>query len=119
MINNGLKVSEGLSTKARVKHLADRLVVRDLLTYLWTLDEYEYQHPRMRVQVGFSLLMMHYMGLRPGEFTESTAHVGSNEGLLWKDLEIRIIPDANGMPLFTAQVSIRNRKGARDREDKT
>ena len=72
----------------------------------------------MRVQVALSILIMHFVGLRPGEFVESSAHRGSNEGLHWGDVNIMMIPNREGAPLFVAQLQIRNRKGRRDREDK-
>jgi len=115
-ISKELRDVEGLSTKEKPKALADGPVVIDILRYLWIHDEYEYPHPRMRLQLAFSILVMHFVGLRPGELVESTAHQGSNEGLLWKDVDIMMIPNREGAPLFVAQLRIRNRKGRRDSE---
>lgn len=115
-ISTTVKPQEGLSTKARAKVIADRPVVMDIIRFLWTRDEYNYHHPRMRVQIALAILLMHYTGLRPGEYVESSSHRGTNEGLHWKDVNFRMIPDSRGMPLFVAQLQIRNRKGRRDRE---
>lgn len=109
-------VEEKLSTKARNKALADGPVVRDILDFLWRLDEYDYFHPRMRMQIVFALQLMHFVGLRPGEFVESSAYSNSNEGLLWGDVDIKMIADRNGCNFFFAFLSLRNRKGNRNNE---
>ncbi|KAK4890793.1 hypothetical protein LTR27_010494 [Elasticomyces elasticus] len=80
-------------------------------------DEYEYQHPRMRLQLTLAILILHYLGLRPRELVESSAYRGTNEGLLWKDLDILAFPDQRGQARFVVQPKIRNRKNRRDRED--
>jgi len=76
VIKKDIPVSEQLSTKAREKWLADPPVVKDILNFLWTLDEYEYKHPRVRPQLALSLLLCLYIGLRPGEFVERLARAG-------------------------------------------
>ncbi|KAI7362130.1 hypothetical protein KC354_g7535 [Hortaea werneckii] len=102
VVNNSIRQKECLSTKSRPKSLADGPVVRDVLHYLWALDEYEYSHPR----------------LRPGELVESSAHNGLNEGIWYGDLDIRMKANAEGRRGFTVQLLIRNRKGRRGREDR-
>lgn len=101
------------------KDLADRPVVENVLRFLWEFDEHRYDQSRIRVQLAFGILLILYMGLRPGEFTESRAHKNSNEGLHWGDVTIMLIPGPDGTRIWLAQLRIRNRKGQRNREDKT
>ncbi|KAI6914838.1 hypothetical protein KC318_g431 [Hortaea werneckii] len=118
VIKGDIREKEGLSTKSRPKSLADGPVVRDVLHYLWALDEYEYCHPRMRIQLSFAILLLFYIGLRPGELVESSAHNSTNEGIWYGDLDIRMKADAQGCPEFTVQILIRNRKGRRGQENR-
>ncbi|KAI7489735.1 hypothetical protein KC357_g2124 [Hortaea werneckii] len=118
VVNNSIRQKECLSTKSRPKSLADGPVVRDVLHYLWALDEYEYSHPRMRIQTSLAILVLYYLGLRPGELVESSAHNGSNEGIWYGDLDIRMKANAEGQREFTVQLLVRNRKGRRGREDR-
>ncbi|TKA23571.1 hypothetical protein B0A54_17771 [Friedmanniomyces endolithicus] len=111
------RYDEGLSTKPRPKALADGPVVQDILRYLWVHDEFDYQHPRMRVQLTLAVYVLHYLGLRPGELVESSAHTGSNQGLWYKDLTVFAYPDTAGRARSVVQPTIRNRKNRRDRED--
>lgn len=115
-ISKSLPENESLSTNARDEALADGPVVVHILRFLWMYDEQAVLHPRIRVQLAFSILIMHCLGLRPGERGKSKAHHGSREGLLWKDIDIEIIPGNKGAPLFAAQLRIRNRKGRRYRD---
>ncbi|KAK3672642.1 hypothetical protein LTR78_007454 [Recurvomyces mirabilis] len=113
-----LRNAESLTTKARPKPLADGPVVRDVLRYLWVNDEYEYEHPRVRLQLTLAVFILHYIGLRPGELVESSCHAGSNEGLLYGDFKFLMIPDSQGQPTFAIQPKIRNKKGRRGEDDK-
>ena len=81
VIEKDIWKGENLSSKARQKRLAGPPMVKDILSFLWTIDEAEFPHLRIRPQIALSLLIMLYIGLRPGEFLESTAHRGSNQGL--------------------------------------
>lgn len=85
---------------------------------MWRLDEAEYNHPRVRPQIALSLLLMLYIGTRPGEFVESNAHRNSNEGLHWRDVQFMMVPDRNGQPIWRVELQMRNRKHDREREDK-
>ncbi|KAM0719003.1 hypothetical protein Q7P37_004908 [Cladosporium fusiforme] len=118
-IAHSLSREEGLSSLTKCKDLADRPVVENILRFLWEFDEHRYDQSRVRVQLAFGILLILYMGLRPGEFTESRAHKNSNEGLHWGDVTIMLIPGPDGTRIWLAQLRIRNRKGQRNREDKT
>lgn len=118
MIKSDLRQSEGLSTRERPRPLADAGVVEDLLTFLWTQDEYEYQQPRMRIQIALSIVFLWYLGLRVGEMLQGTEHAGDNEGLLLKDFDISMQANSDGRPKFFAKVSIRNRKGRKKQANK-
>lgn len=93
-------------------------MVENILTFLWKYDEFTYDQSRQRVQLALAILITTYMGLRPGEQTESNAHVGSNEGLHWGDVTMFLIPGEQGKRIWLAQIRVRNRKGNRQREDK-
>jgi hypothetical protein len=114
-----LSREEGLSSLTKQKDLADRPVVENIMRFLWEFDEHRYDQSRVRVQLAFGILLILYMGLRPGEFTESRAHKGSNEGLHWVDVTAMLIPGHQGKRIWLAQLRIRNRKGQRNRQDKT
>lgn len=48
------------STIGRLKPLASVSVIKDMLYFLWACDEYTFKHPRIRVQLSFSILIMLY-----------------------------------------------------------
>ena len=81
VIEKDMPRSEQLSTKVREKWLASPPVVKDILHFMWVLDKHEFNHPRVRLQITLSMLILLYSGLRPGEFVESSAHRCSNDGL--------------------------------------
>jgi hypothetical protein len=102
-----------LSTKRREKPLADLLVIRDLIDFLWRLDEYDFIHPRNKLQLVCGLQLLFLLGLRPGEFVESSAHRGSNQGLYWGDVLFTSQGDENGKPFISVALTLRLRKGQR------
>ena len=108
---------EGLPSKARPKWLAGPQVVKDVLRFLWTLDEAEYSHPRVRLQLALSLPIMLYTGLRPGELVESGAHLGSNEGLHWEDVRFMLVSLEGGQRKWRVELRMRFRKHQRGREN--
>lgn len=110
LIKNDLLRTEGLSTKAYDKPLAPVNVSEDLIRFLWACDEYQFQHPRARLQLAFSIVMMTLMGMRPGEFIESSNWKDSNEGLLYRDVKLLWDEDEGK---FVLHVHLRNRKGHR------
>jgi len=114
-INRGLVTKHGASTKGRPKPLANIQVVKDVLYFLWACDEYVFKHSRVRVQLSFAILVMAYQGLRPGEFVESSAYRGSNEGLKYRDITLTAILSEGGIR-WVLQVTIRNRKNHRNKE---
>lgn len=118
VIDKDMPISEQLSTKARDKWLAGPPVVKDILNFLWTLDEYEYKHPRVRPQLALSLLLFLYIGLRPGEFVESNGYRQSDDGLHWGDVEFMMVPGRDRQPIWRVQLRLRFRKNNRKREDK-
>lgn len=109
---------EGLSTKGRPKSLANQQTVVDILYFLWACDTQDLGHERNRVQLSLSVLIMIYLGLRPGEMVESSNYVGSNEGILYKDLTFVVTYDDSGNPVYVCMIRIRNRKWARGNEKK-
>lgn len=104
------------NTKCREKPLADIEVTKDLLYFLWACDEYCFKHPRVRVQLAFAILILVFTGLRPGEFVESSAWRGSNEGLKYKDVILQALPCTNGEVRFVLEIKLRNRKNHRENE---
>ncbi|KAH7551112.1 hypothetical protein BM1_09986 [Bipolaris maydis] len=110
-VENELPRTESLSTKAYDKPLAPLNVSKDVIRFLWVCDEYQFQHPRARLQLAFSILMLTLMGMRPGEFIESSNWKDSNEGLLYRDVKLLRSSEADGG--FMLHVQLRNRKGHR------
>lgn len=83
--------------KCRPKPLANKPVVADLLHFLWACDEKEFSHSRVRLQISLAMLWMLFLGLRPSEFVESSAHRKSNEGVQYKDLTLLSIRVRNSV----------------------
>lgn len=111
LIEKQLPQSEGLSTKAYDKPLAPLHVSKDIVRFLWACDEYRFQHPRARLQLAFSMVILTLMGTRPGEFIESSNWKDTNEGLLYRDVKLLRSSEDNGQ--FVLHVQLRNRKGHR------
>nr|OQO30435.1 hypothetical protein B0A51_03065 [Rachicladosporium sp. CCFEE 5018] len=110
--------TEQLKYKAREKSIADGRVVGDILFFLWELDEQVFQHPRVRLQLSTLILLMRFMGSRPGELVHCSTYLGSNQGLHWGDIDFELLVDRDRTPCWVAQIRIRNRKGRRGQEDK-
>jgi hypothetical protein len=104
-----------LSTAAKTKPVAPLPVAEDLIQFLWTCDEYQGMHPRVRLQLSFAILLMCSLGTRPGEFIESDAWKDTNEGLLYDDVEL-IYQDNDEYTGYLLKVRLRNRKGHRDND---
>lgn len=64
------------------------------------------------------MLLMIFTGLRPGEFVESSNYIGSDEGMLYKDLTFVVGYEDKNTPMYACMVRIRNRKWARGEEKK-
>lgn len=109
---------EGVSTKAYAKPIAGLDVAEDLIEFLWKCDEYEFTHPRMRLQLVFSIILFTFLGSRPGEIIESEAWKDSNEGLWYGDIELsrQNTVEYKGLVLH---VRLRNRKCQRKNEANT
>ncbi|KAM3419623.1 hypothetical protein BST61_g2961 [Cercospora zeina] len=110
-LNSGL-VQRGASQEAMPRPVATPAVVVDILYFLWALDEHEFDHPRIRLQLSFSITLLLYFGIRPGEFIESPSHSGGNEGVFYGDLDVMIMLH-EGRRRFAVEVQLRNRKGVR------
>lgn len=52
--------------------MADLCMTKDLLRFLWASDEYQFSHPRVRLQLAYALLLLATLGSRPGEVIESS-----------------------------------------------
>ncbi|PIA93163.1 hypothetical protein CB0940_05062 [Cercospora beticola] len=110
-VNGGL-AQRGASREAMPRPVATPAVVIDILYFLWALDEHEFDHPRMRLQLSFSITLLLYFGIRPGEFIESSSHSGGNEGVFYGDLDVMVLLH-EGRRRFAIEVQLRNRKGVR------
>jgi hypothetical protein len=102
-----------LSTCARPKPLAPVAVAKDIIRFLFAADEYRHLHPRIRNQMAFAIQLMLLVGVRPGEVVESDAWYQTNEGLLYKDIEL-VRSWNNNHPGWRLHVKLRNRKGHRE-----
>lgn len=105
-------MTEGLCIKTKEKPLADFIVTKDLIKFLWMCNKYEFPHPRARNQLIFMLILFLYISLRPREVAESSAWLNSNDGLLYRDVALyqQIREEYNRLVLH---VKLRNRKGRR------
>jgi integrase len=112
-VTKGLVSKKLISTSARPKPLAPMPVARDLIKFLFTCDEYKDLHPRIRIQLVFSIQLMLLIGVRPGEIVESDAWYRSNEGLLYKDVDV-IHLQSHTYTGWLLHVRLRNRKGHRE-----
>ncbi|KAF2632512.1 hypothetical protein BU25DRAFT_436317 [Macroventuria anomochaeta] len=98
---NNLKqlVPGGLvSTCARPKPNAPIPVASDIVRFLFASDEYKEFHPRIRVQMAFTIQLM--------------SCVGSIEGLLYKDVDLLYFSEPE--PGWRLHVKLRNRKEHRE-----
>jgi hypothetical protein len=102
-----------LSTVARPKPLAPIEVAKDIIRFLFASDEYKHLHPRIRNQMAFAIQLLLFVGVRPGEVVESDAWYRSNEGLLYKDIEL-VRSWNTDHPGWRLHVTLRNRKGHRE-----
>ncbi|KAF3049144.1 hypothetical protein E8E11_005165 [Didymella keratinophila] len=102
-----------LSTVARPKPLAPIEVAKDIIRFLFASDEYKHLHPRIRNQMAFAIQLLLFVGVRPGEVVESDAWYQSNEGLLYKDIEL-VRSWNTDHPGWRLHVTLRNRKGHRE-----
>ena len=102
-----------LSTNARPKPLAPVAVAKDIIRFLFASDEYKHLHPRIRNLMAFAIQLLLLIGVRPGEVVESDAWYQTNEGLLYKDIELVHLSNTNH-PGWRLHVKLRNRKGHRE-----
>ena len=54
--------------------------LHDLFSFIWARDTYSFDHPRYRLQVAFSILLVFHLGLHP--------NVALKEGLYYSDTRI-------------------------------
>lgn len=54
--------------------------LHDLFSYIWARDTHSFDHPRYRLQVAFSILLIFHLGLHP--------NVALKEGLYYRDTKI-------------------------------
>ncbi|CAN9286059.1 unnamed protein product [Alternaria alternata] len=112
-ITKELVHKEKIGTGAYIKPVAPLLVAEDLIQFMWVCDEYQFAHPRARLQLAFSIVLMTYLGSRPGEIIESAAWKHSNEGLLYGDITLVRFQNEEYVG-FLLHVKLRNRKGHRN-----
>jgi hypothetical protein len=112
-ITKELVHKEKLGTRAYIKPVAPLLVAEDLIQFMWVCDEYQFAHPRARLQLAFSIVLMTYLGGRPGEIIESAAWKHSNEGRLYGDITLVRFQNEEYVGFFL-HVKLRNRKGHRN-----
>jgi hypothetical protein len=87
-------------------------VAKDVIRFLWACDKYQFLHPRARIYLAFLIILLTLMGSCPREVIESSGWKDSNEGLLYRDVQLFRSSSAeyNG---FLIHVQLRNRKGHR------
>jgi hypothetical protein len=102
-----------IATDANAKPIAPLPVAEDLIRFLWVCDEYQFAHPRARLQLAFSIALMSFLGSRPGEFIESAAWKHSNEGFLYGDIDLLRFQNDTYVG-FVLHLRLRLRKGHRN-----
>lgn len=68
-----------------------RSIIRELIRFLWLLDDHEYEHPRERVQLAALLQVLWSTGTRPNDLIGGGG--GTNKGLLYKHVKFMAIRD--------------------------
>jgi hypothetical protein len=54
--------------------------LHDLFSFIWARDTYSFDHPRYRLQVAFSILLIFHLGLTSLPECWDTRRAGTNEG---------------------------------------
>lgn len=107
------------STEMRKKTAAFYTDTEAMIYYDWRCNEVPYAHPRIGIQVTVIELILTYWGVRVGEGVESSAHRGSNEGILYRDVTLSLFRDLDsGKNLYEIKIELRNRKGKREEGQK-
>ena len=107
-----LPEEEEVGKKRRAKPVADGVVVRDLLHFLFASDAVDYAHDRLRVQLAFAVFVMSYTGVRPGSISEPSHHSCCNDRLLYEDVKV-VVVSMDGQYRICLEMTFRNRKNRR------
>jgi hypothetical protein len=74
--------------------------LHDLFTFIWARDQHNFDHPRYRVQVALSLLLIFHLGLHP--------KAAFNEGLYYRDTNL-LLTRRNGELRVVLLICLKNR----------
>ena len=108
-----------ISTKVRVKHVADVIDVKIIIRAFWE-DKKHFRTHRMRTQMVATVNLSAISSERPGAIVESGSYRHSNECIQWSDLEFIVVPhkDHPHKPWLVVIVRIRLLKAWRDDESR-
>ena len=96
-----------ISTCARAKLFESVSVAKDIISFLFAIDEYKYLYSRIRNQMASVLQLILLVGVRSREVVESDAGYQTNEGLLYKDTEL-VRSWSASYPEWSMHVKLRN-----------
>ncbi|KAL5351917.1 hypothetical protein ACLOAV_003779 [Pseudogymnoascus australis] len=109
-IKADLKDLLALSSKARLKPMADSQDLEVLICYLWVEDKHSFRNQLNLVKLHFFLLCLAYTVARAGAVVVSDSYRNSNEAITYRDVE-------GGPPQMSLTITFKLMKGDRDKED--
>ena len=112
-IEQYLKNDLNLSDRKRIRHIVSGRDIDNLLRQLWTNDAFEYQCPRVRIQIALWLCLQSASGQRGGTFSESACYRDTNESLWYRDTRLYLEKKSDGQEVLNLSIGMRFRKGTR------
>lgn len=110
---------KGLIKGSLPKHILGYDGVLGALSYRWTIDTEKYRFERDRIQLALFILLLAYIGQRPGALVESDSSGlrKSNEALKYKDIKLKLVQGTDkeaSLLVMTVQISLdKGRRGKR------
>ncbi|PBK74587.1 hypothetical protein ARMSODRAFT_970671 [Armillaria solidipes] len=81
-----------LVTRMRAKHIASTRDVTLFIRGIWD-DRSLFRTNRMRIQLCLFILLSSLSTERPGAIVESACYRGTNQALVWEDIQVHIVPN--------------------------
>ncbi len=82
---------EDVGTSSRDKPTVNSTDLAAIIHFHLTCDEAPIAHERLQIQAIFAMQVMAYTAVRPGSIMEPYYHLGTNNGLLYKDVEVTLV----------------------------
>ncbi len=90
-VRHDLPREEDVGTSSRDKPIVNSTDLAAIIHFYLTCDEEPIFHERLRIQTIFAIQVMAYTAARPGSIMEPYYHCGTNDGLLYKDVEVMLV----------------------------